>query len=991
MRTLCQSLVMLGGLLAAAEIQAQALPDPLVYYAMDESSWAASDSVIDSSGNGYHGNALTGVTPTDTSPAISGSPGTCGYGVIPSNDAELTIEGINTGVDIDNDIGHVGTISFWYRSNVDWVDGDHRQLFDATTQTSSNNGNFFYLTLRNSGKLNFVVKGGGGRTIKVQTSAQSIAANTWTHIGASWDLPGDKLSIYINGSLAAELDIPASNGMLNNTTELVLGDNNGTFVTSPSTGNSANGLIDEARIYNVAASTALMQQDMLATHPCTTGADHLAISHDATAINCLAESITINAHLADHTLDTSYTGTLSLATSTNHGDWTIVSANGTLDNGSANDGAATYSMVSADMGSVVLGLKNPHAETVNINVSDGTISELSGSALASEDADLVFAAAGFVFLADSTANAIGTQIGNKSNTLAPGAQVLEVQAVRTSDSTGQCEAALVGSTNLELAVECRNPSSCSSRQVRVNDSTDIAGNSLASVTSYTSVALDFGDASDGTASFSIAYPDAGQLMLYARYNIPLDDGSSTPSGQFMLGSSNAFVVRPLGFAITATGNPAATSSSGSVFTTAGNGFTVTASAVLWEAADDSNNDGIADGHNDTLPNNNADLSNNLVALNYGQETSAEALALSALLDQPSGGNDPGLTGTTTISSFSNGVGTATVSYAEVGIIEIRAQVSDADYLGIGSDTAAIVGRSGYVGRFIPSHFALSAGNLVNRSNAMCTPAATFTYMDELLQLEFTLTAENSLNATTQNYTGAFAKLDPTMIADLYIGAIDNTAPTPLSSRISTATSSGAWSSGVAAIFARAALARNTSLDGPFTTLAWGVAPQDSDGVVLNGLDLDVDDNGSDDHGLVATNAVRFGRAIVENAAGSELLPLTLPIRVEYYDGIQFRANTDDGCSSYAATSVSFSNLQGLTADPTAMGSGQLIQGGFDPANPVTLNSNAQIGNVEATLTVPDYLQFDWDEDSLFDDNPSAKMTFGIFNREERRIYYREVY
>ena len=83
--------------------------------------------------------------------------------------------------------------------------------------------------------------------------------------------------------------------------------------------------------------------------------------------------------------------------------------------------------------------------------------------------------------------------------------------------------------------------------------------------------------------------------------------------------------------------------------------------------------------------------------------------------------------------------------------------------------------------------------------------------------------------------------------------------------------------------------------------------------------------------------------------------LPLPIRVEYYDSTQFRANTDDGCSSYAATSVSFSNRQGLTVDPTALGSGQLIQ------------------------------------DSLFDDNPSAKITFGIFNREERRVYSREVY
>ncbi|MCP4301360.1 MAG: hypothetical protein GY783_12300 [Gammaproteobacteria bacterium] len=111
--------------------------------------------------------------------------------------------------------------------------------------------------------------------------------------------------------------------------------------------------------------------------------DHFSISHDGSATTCDTEEITIARHDSTHAIDTAYTGTITLSTSTSNGDWSLVSGSGTLTN--SGNGSATYTYVGADSGSVVLGLLNTNAETLNIDVTDGSDSEDS-----SEDADLPF-------------------------------------------------------------------------------------------------------------------------------------------------------------------------------------------------------------------------------------------------------------------------------------------------------------------------------------------------------------------------------------------------------------------------------------------------------------------------------------------------------------------------------------------------------------------------------------------------------------------------
>ncbi len=119
------------------------------------------------------------------------------------------------------------------------------------------------------------------------------------------------------------------------------------------------------------------------TGGCSPAANHFSISHDASAATCAVENITIAQHDGSHVIDTSYTGTITLSTSTANGDWSLVTGSGSLTN--SGNGSATYAYVGGDSGSVVLGLLNSNAETLNIDVTDGSVSED-----VSEDSSLTF-------------------------------------------------------------------------------------------------------------------------------------------------------------------------------------------------------------------------------------------------------------------------------------------------------------------------------------------------------------------------------------------------------------------------------------------------------------------------------------------------------------------------------------------------------------------------------------------------------------------------
>ena len=738
--------------------------------------------------------------------------------------------------------------------------------------------------------------------------------------------------------------------------------------------------------------------------------DHLSITHDGTGINYQTESITLSAHASDDTVVTSYVETVTLSTDTLNGDWTIGSALGTLVN--SGNGSATYAFVAGDNGSVVLGFKDTFVETVNLNAVQGSLSE-------DEDASIVFAQSGFNFLSASVKDTIGTQIAGKPSNQFGGAPALEIEAVDTSTDTGLCEAALQGSVVIPLAFECENPIACTANQVTING-TAIAANGNDSVSSYTDVTLDFGDATDTTATLVFNYDDAGQVKLHARYEIPLEGGGG--SGNLMNGASNGFVVRPFGFDIdfsddraTAGGVSDAADANGSVFAKAGVAFDAQVTAVLWQSADDGDQDG--------LPDTGANLTDNPATLNFGQELSSATAAITRTLFEPSGGDAGTLTGGSGIGGFSSGVATASLSWDEVGIIHLNAAHSD--YLGGGVDIDGVVNN---VGRFVPARFGVSPSGFAFRNGPDGTWGCGFTYLDQLFAYSsdpvLSLTGRNASGLVTLNYGSSFWKFS----GGLGLRAYTNTQAT-------TATLD-------APALGTVALSEQTDLDGDgdltissetfaylkpsapaaefsaqvTLTLAGGDLAtagdlQDSDGVCYHPTAASCNVTDGDSYPAytvtgITGSTLRFGRLRLTNANGSELLPITLPMITERFDGAGFVTHTADICTSIATTFIDLDNdledpaqgdaeidtgaattTAGIANSPFVAGDGGLIFSAPGAGN--TGHADTTFNLSLATGAAMPWLRYDWDGDGNHDNDPSARATFGVYQGSQYLIFIRE--
>lgn len=200
---------------------------------------------------------------------------------------------------------------------------------------------------------------------------------------------------------------------------------------------------------------------------------------------------------------------------------------------------------------------------------------------------------------------------------------------------------------------------------------------------------------------------------------------------------------------------------GDVFSVAGVGFNTRVRGVQYDAADDVNTDGIPDVD--------SELWNNSGTPNFGNDSTTIA---------PLGGY--GALTNNEFATFSDGAQTHTMSFDEVGIIDLEAsllQTADdmaANYLLSG---VQLTGHVRDVGRFYPASFELFGGSILARARAsmeaMCiNPTSPFTYMGEEFQISAMLEAQNAAGVRTRNYVDDgvsaddYAKLD---ISDLTVG------------------------------------------------------------------------------------------------------------------------------------------------------------------------------------------------------------------------------
>jgi hypothetical protein len=690
---------------------------------------------------------------------------------------------------------------------------------------------------------------------------------------------------------------------------------------------------------------------------------------------CVPQTVSIIARNSGNQTLTNYRGLVNLSTSTLHGDWSVNSANGTLTNGAADDGAATYQFVASDNGGISLRLTDNHADTLTVGVAD----IIAG--VSTPSASLTFSGNSFVITNDTI------QVAGRNQSMSV---ALNGSASCTNPLSGY-----TGSKNLKAwytPVSGDDPGGTAPTIVGMTGAP--LGNAAPASSNLT---LAF---TNGSASFSLATSDVGKYQVNLR-----DDAGSfagTPATPVQVdGTSGVITTRPFALVVSdvkqgATANPNGTATAGSKFVAAGTAFQASLGAYRWSAAADTDDNGVPDVA--------ATLASTTAGGLAPKYSWPVTLAASTPITPAAGGLGTFGGGAVAAGDYSNGAATATgLTYSEVGSFTLTG-VANPNFLNTsGVNLAAIVfdsggARNGVVGRFYPDHFTLTASTLA----AACS---AFTYMGHNgIGYSYSIEARNTSNVKTSNYfttgytTGTVA-----------LAAENGANGTDLGTRLTAG--SGSWSTGTYAISATTTtFSRPASPDGPFETLKIGIKVNDTDGPVLASPDMLT----STAVGLGGATKVRFGRLQMQNAHGTQALNLAIPVELQYWNGTVWARNTDDTCTpaSLAPGNFAFGNHTGqlvgnypsagnVAVGAFAAGLGSItltkpassLQGSVDVALNLGTTGSATTcaafaPNSNATAANKSYLQGQWCAGGYIKD-PVAKATFGIYNN--KFIFRREMY
>lgn len=726
-------------------------------------------------------------------------------------------------------------------------------------------------------------------------------------------------------------------------------------------------------------------------------------------ISCLASQITFSGHDANHVAaepGEAVTFRALSETLVEKGSWfaPTLGSGPWLDSGTDTDGLSTYTF--------------PVGETqvrLNFNYTDPTLSpesvsfDVTSAFPVAHDPALIVRDLLVRFYNHSTTapNDIGRQISGKpSNIAAPTGDILIVQVLTVDlEQTDQCIPLIdVGETlPFSFALECIDADTCDSispiapeasiNGVVIPDSDSNGGNGASS---YAEVPLTFENfgGSGIAAEIVLEYEDAGNVQLHAQFDVPTNIRVDTlpaniPTeiraavGTPLETSSNVFTVRPFGLdidfsddrQINGTGIDAdsyAADFNGTPFSIAGVGFSTTVTGVQYDEFDDLDFDGV--------PDTNSELWDNVTTPNFGNDSTlltdndylvrvdaavvAPALGVGVLTD-----ND--------FTTFSNGAQTHSMTFDEVGIIDLTASLLDpagmnpvVNYM---DSSETLVGQVRNVGRFYPAFFTTSnvtSSSIISRVNAameltMCLidpnslmgldAVNRFTYMGEEFGVSFDIEARNGAisSAITENYTDDFAKLDLDADSFVFYQPIVSAADTNYSDlmRITAGSSgptitwpgSGDANRGTAAVTGNLIFQRDATgvEDGPYSAVSIGLNVDDADAFLT--LDVDIDDvmPPADDVKLIGTENFRYGRMVIDNAFGPETEELGIPFRIEYWVSADSTWVTNDADS---CTVLGYN----ASEDDSQLRSAFYVEGTWTGAIDVNSNSN---GDGETALEV----------------------------------------
>jgi hypothetical protein len=275
-----------------------------------------------------------------------------------------------------------------------------------------------------------------------------------------------------------------------------------------------------------------------------------------------------------------------------------------------------------------------------------------------------------------------------------------------------------------------------------------------------------------------------------------------------------------------------------------------------------------------------------------------------------------------------------------------------------------------VGRFVPDHFSVTPG-------AITAANTGFTYFgQDGFTTAFTLTAQNAANSPTTNYSGSG------LTTWNALGFTASGLPTGASLAASATAPSLIWSNGAATVNAKHQVTRPTN-PATVSSITVSALPVDADGVTMTA---------SAAVSSVST-PLYFGRLRIVNAAGSELLGLTMDVNAEYCNAVtgtscnSWLTSDMDSTTTFSTSALAFSNLQLKPAAST------LTIAKVTPSPVTTVPLNAGVGSfrlrapgatatgsVDMTSNNPSYLP-----------SNTARATFGVYKGNDNFIDLRESY
>jgi hypothetical protein len=529
------------------------------------------------------------------------------------------------------------------------------------------------------------------------------------------------------------------------------------------------------------------------------------------------------------------------------------------------------------------------------------------------------------------------------------------------------------------------------------------------------VSVELVDASSGTcSSYSTLSPLVSQNLLFtasdsgtktsvvmnsstAYKNVKCRVTDNTNSPAVVGCSTDSFAIRPTNFSITS--NLTNSGFTGPPKAKTGENFTLSATAISGYSGTPEINNGKLEAHSGSL----------LTGSIAGSFGSADSN-----------------TGTATGTAF---------TYNEVGSLRFAAQgIYDDTFTAVdqGSDCTndfsnTLVGEkvgckfgntsySNYFGRFTPDHIDVTLNTPV-----FSTGCGSFTYVGQPVkyttQPVASIAAKNSSGSTTQNYTGDFWQIDPTdnTYAPTYTEAshtLSSINDNPSVTDNGDGTGTLSFSDTTSNILS---INRNIPEAEFDAEIAMNFSLSDTDGIAVANVNGNPQSNpisfGATSTGngisFSSNKTQRWGRVVLNNAHGSELSVLPMPLQTEYFNGTNFILNSSDNCTSISLNNqilLSNPNTSSGTSQPgnTAMTIGSGTSSAALDNNPLSAGStninfstpgsgNTGYIDINSDFSILPWLLFDWDNDSNYDNSPSGKASFGIFKGNSKQIYFREVY